>query len=176
MRTLFICMGILLSSCTEMIEVQTNDTDPVLVVYGSVTTETSYQTIEISRSAPYFKNDSNLQISDAKVTIESTDGKQVWKLKELARKKGVYQTERKVAGIVGLTYNLRIAYDFNNDGADEMYNASTTIKEPFHTGASLLYHQSLCARAFGTRLLCFPILYQWRFGNRNDYVAYGIRR
>jgi len=57
-----------------MIEVQTNDTDPVLVVYGSVTTETSYQTIEISRSAPYFKNDSNLQISDAKVTIESTDG------------------------------------------------------------------------------------------------------
>ena len=75
MRTLFICMGILLSSCTEMIEVQTNDTDPVLVVYGSVTTETSYQTIEISRSAPYFKNDSNLQISDAKVTIESTDGK-----------------------------------------------------------------------------------------------------
>jgi len=114
-----------------MIEVQTNDTDPVLVVYGSVTTEPSYQTIEISRSAPYFKNDSNLQISDAKVTIESTDGKQVWKLKELARKKGVYQTERKVAGIVGLTFNLRIAYDFNNDGADEMYNASTTIKEPF---------------------------------------------
>ena len=41
MRTLFICMGILLSSCTEMIEVQTNDTDPVLVVYGSVTTEPS---------------------------------------------------------------------------------------------------------------------------------------
>ncbi len=31
MRTLLICMGILLSSCTEMM-VQTNDTDPVLVV------------------------------------------------------------------------------------------------------------------------------------------------
>jgi hypothetical protein len=72
MRTLFICMGILLSSCTEMIEVQTNDTDPVLVVYGSVTTETSYQTIEISRSAPYFKNDSNLQVSGLRSKEQST--------------------------------------------------------------------------------------------------------
>ena len=97
-------MGILLSSCTEMIEVQTNDTDPVLVVYGSVTTELSYQTIEISRSAPYFKNDSNLQISDAKVTIESTDGRQVLEVFVIGSQKGVYQTERKVAGIVGLTF------------------------------------------------------------------------
>ena len=150
MRTLFICMGILLSSCTEMIEVQTNDTDPVLVVYGSVTTETSYQTIELSRSAPYFKSDSNLQISDAKVTIESTDGKQVWKLKELARKKGVYQTERKVAGIVGLTYNLRIAYDFNNDGADEMYNASTTIKEPFRIDSLQINSMRVLGRHYYT--------------------------
>jgi len=99
MKSLILYFGLLVIpsiSCTEYIDIETTDSDSVIAIYGVITNETAYQWIEISRSSSYFDTVPNLFVSGANITITSLDGKESWTLKE--RAKGLYRTERRVAG------------------------------------------------------------------------------
>ena len=48
-----------LSSCTESIELDTDDADPVIVIYSTLTDELTYQQVQLSSSTGYFDGNKN---------------------------------------------------------------------------------------------------------------------
>ena len=141
-------------SCTEYIDIETTNSDSVIAIYGVITNETAYQWIEISRSSSYFDTVPNLFVSGANITITSLDGKESWTLKE--RAKGLYRTERRVAGRVESSYKLNVSCDFNNDGVPEEYDASATILKPFQIDSLKINSMDLLGRHYFNILLYAP--------------------
>ncbi|WP_321330730.1 DUF4249 domain-containing protein [uncultured Bacteroides sp.] len=114
--------------CTETINLDTNDTDPVIVIYGLITDVPAYQEVQVSSSTGYFDDAPNAKISGAKVSISTDDG-EIYNLKEVASTPGIYKTTELMSGAPGKTYHLTVKTDFNNDGADETYEAETKMPE-----------------------------------------------
>jgi hypothetical protein len=127
---LLIVLVVLGTACTERIDLDLKESDPVLVIYGNITDTLSYQSVSISHSTPYFSEPANTSISGAKVTIITSDN-ETWQLRESNSVNGLYQTEGRKAGRQGETYHLQVEYDFNQDGVDELYEATTTMLPAF---------------------------------------------
>jgi hypothetical protein len=129
---IFICfLAALAGSCTAPIELKTSDSEPVIVIYGTLTEFMTQQIIQLSSSSPYFEEKSNQPVSDAVIVIESSDN-QTFRLEEIAAIKGTYQTIETMSAIPGVTYRLKVSVDFNQDGIVETYEAVTTMPPPFH--------------------------------------------
>jgi hypothetical protein len=117
-------------ACTAPIELKTNESKPVIVIYGSLTEHETQQMVRISSSSPYFAEKSNRPVSDAVVEIWTSDG-QTFEMEELSKDRGSYQTIRAMAAVPGVTYRLSVKVDFDGDGRTEMYEAVTTMHPPF---------------------------------------------
>lgn len=120
-----ICAICSLASCTETIELNTDKSAPVIVINGVITNELKHQEVRISSSSGYFENTKNPKISGAKVMITTDD--KTYELKEVSP--GVYRTIEQMSGVPGRTYNLQVEVDFNKDGQNEIYKASTNMEK-----------------------------------------------
>ncbi len=114
------------TSCTERIDIQTDDAPPQLVIYGYITTDTLQHSIRITRSAGYFTTDNPEGVSYATVTITNNDGK-VIQLTENDSIPGMYQTAADVYGEEGKTYTLDVLLDFDNNHSPEHYQSSAYL-------------------------------------------------
>ena len=121
-----VCLLLTLTGCTETIDIKTDNSTPVIVIYGTVTDQLAYQEVKISSSTGYFENKTNPKISGAKVTI--TSGNEEYTLKEVSDTPGLYRTTTKMAGIPGNTYKLKVEVDYNNDGVNEVYEATADME------------------------------------------------
>jgi hypothetical protein len=113
-----------LYSCTAPFEINTHDSDPVIVIYGCLTDEYSRQHVRITASSPYFDDQENRTVSGANVRVTDSDGN------EYAMKygdNGYYASLARFAARPGITYYLRVEVDFDGDGETETYGAETTI-------------------------------------------------
>jgi len=134
--------GMYFTSCTASIDLKTNDSDPVVVIYGCLNEQMLHQSIRISSSSPYFEEMQNQTISDAVVTIQSSENK-FFELKESAGEKGVYQTVELMAAKPGVTYRLKVEVDFDEDGVLEVYEASTTMPDHYELDSINIRFQSI---------------------------------
>ena len=114
------------ASCTERIDIKTDDAPPRLVIYGYITTDTMQHSIRITRSAGYFTTDSPEGISHAVVTVSDNNGKVIL-LAENDTVPGLYQTAADVNGEEGKTYTLDVALDFNGDQTYQHFQASAYL-------------------------------------------------
>ena len=121
-----------LTSCTALIDIDTDDSEPIIVIYGTITDELRQQEVQISRSSPYFQNEPNASISRAIVTIESSDNK-TYELFEIDTVPGLYRSFSPWAVTPGVTYNLKVQVDFDGDGHLDVYTASSTVPVKVHT-------------------------------------------
>lgn len=128
-NSLFFLLVLLMTSCTERIDLDLDSSEPVIVIYGTITDTLAYQSIAISSSVPYFEQQHNPTVSGARVTI-TTSANEVWTLLESNTQKGTYQTETLKAGKPGESYNLKVEYDFDQDGTVELYEAFSTMLPP----------------------------------------------
>jgi hypothetical protein len=79
-----------------------------LVVDGSISTDTSKCTVNLTQTADYFYNAPIPRVTNAIVTLY--DGDLTYSLKETEPgKSGIYETESTIHGIVGKTYTLNIS-------------------------------------------------------------------
>jgi hypothetical protein len=97
-------LSVIITSCTERIDIELDDSYTRLVVDGAITTETRAHTIMLSKTSSYFYNKPSPKVTGATVSI--TDGEFRFDLKEEIP--GVYQTAPTVHGEVGKTYTLNI--------------------------------------------------------------------
>ena len=117
---------IALASCTAPIEIDTDNSEPVIVIYGTITDELKQQEVKINRSSPYFQDEPNAPVSRAVVTLESSDNKS-YELFEIDTIPGLYRTLHAWAVTPGVTYNLKVQVDFDGNGIQDIYTASATV-------------------------------------------------
>lgn len=111
-------------SCTAPIDINTRDSEPVIAIYGCLTDKNSYQYVRITSSSPYFDDKENGSISDAHVLIRDSEGNEY--LLEYGDE-GYYTSPVRFAARPGVTYNLTVEVDFDENGETEIYEAETTI-------------------------------------------------
>ncbi|MDR1097634.1 MAG: DUF4249 domain-containing protein [Tannerella sp.] len=114
-------------SCTAPIDINTRDSEPVIVIYGCLTGENSHQQVRITGSSPYFDDRENRNISGADVRIKDSEGNEY--AMEYAEK-GYYISSVKFAARPGITYHLTVEVDFDENGETERYEAETTVPPP----------------------------------------------
>lgn len=115
-------------SCTERIDIRTEDAPERLVIYGYITNDTTNHIIRLTRSSGYFSVNPPEGLTDAVVTISSEN--EVFHLTESPKGSGVYMTEADVCGTAGETYSLYVAVDFDGDGEKEEFGASSYMPYP----------------------------------------------
>ncbi len=103
--SLFVAI-VLLSSCTETIDIELDETFTRLVVDGQISTDTVAHQIKLSKSASYFSNTEPPAVSGAELLLD--DGNQVFKLTEAPVGSGYYYTPEDYFGQPGNTYKLNI--------------------------------------------------------------------
>jgi hypothetical protein len=118
--------AIVILSCTEPFDIETNNSSPVIAIYGTLTNDTAYHFVQVTVSSPYFDTARNPPVSGAEVSL-SFDDKVLSYIETDAH--GVYRTADSVAGTPGTTYTLRVKTDFNGDGTPELYEAVSTMPE-----------------------------------------------
>jgi hypothetical protein len=119
---LFIALFGGVSSCTEEIDIELENSYARLIVFGEISTDTTKHTIRLTRSADYFYNKPAEGVSGAIVRIY--DGVSEIQLIESELEPGSYQTESDYYGVPDRLYSLTIHnVDINKDGAVETYSA-----------------------------------------------------
>ncbi|MCC8154866.1 MAG: DUF4249 domain-containing protein [Tannerellaceae bacterium] len=116
---------ILFFACTERIDIYTNQSDPHLVIYGYITTDTTQHYVRITRSASYFATTAPEGISGANVKIQNKET--IFTLTEDPENPGLYLTEPDVYGVEGETYTLHVSVDFDGNNEPEEYTASSFL-------------------------------------------------
>lgn len=111
-------------SCTAPIDISTRNSEPVIVIYGYITDEYKTQHIRITGSSPYFDENTNRSITDAEVRVTTSAGEEYPFVSE---KMGYYISQKRFAGVPGVTYTLSVEVDFDGDGETELYEAETTL-------------------------------------------------
>jgi len=124
MQVIITCLllAIRFFSCTAPIDIHTRNSEPVPVIYGYLTDEYKNHAIRITRSSPYFQEAENQFVSDAKVWVTSSTGRDYPFVYDT---NGYYISQRRFSAVQGLTYRLSVELDFQHDGIKELYEAET---------------------------------------------------
>ncbi len=126
-------LAITFLGCTErMDDVELKGTEPVLVVFGGITTDTMAHSIRLTKSDNYFSNKQTPPVSGAKVEITVTDNdstvEEIITLQESNEEKGNYYTAPGIFGKINRSYHLSISgVDIDDDGVEEEYEAISGI-------------------------------------------------
>ena len=107
--------AIFLTSCTEVIEIDLNSSNPALVIEGSITNEAGPYSIKLSKSVNYDESNTFPAVSGATVIISDDAGNR----DTLTEGAGGIYTTKYLQGVQGRTYNL-----FVKDGEKEYTSVS----------------------------------------------------
>ncbi|RAK64177.1 DUF4249 domain-containing protein [Hymenobacter edaphi] len=123
----------LLSSCTDVVDVELPEPEPLLAVEGNITDQPGPYTIRLTKTGPYFQDQEPPVVRGAELVLSANDGT-TETLRETAP--GVYQT-RQLQGKIGQHYVLSIKAE------GQHYRAATEIKRiPGIDGLSQQYKQN----------------------------------
>ncbi len=167
------CLGLLavlvfMSSCTEDIDLKLNNTKPLFVVDGRITTDITTHSVRLTMTADYYSNEMVPAVSAAKVSLD--DGMQTIVLHESDAKPGYYETPSDYFGVVGRTYKLIIEnVDADKDGHTEVYEA-VSILNPVNEIDSVDYEYDDQDKMWKV------LLYGQDIPDRKDYYMWGVAK
>ena len=130
-------LSALISSCTERIDIELDETYTRLVVYGYITTDTAQHYIELSSTSSYYYNEAPPPVTGANLTISDDQGNQV-ELSEVIP--GRYATPSDYYAVVGRTYTLDINLAEEINGYKHYTAASTVSPINPIDSIGLIYH------------------------------------
>jgi hypothetical protein len=138
-RLIYIIVSLLIitASCTERIEIELDETYTRLVVYGTITTDTTRHYVELSKTTSYYYNEAPPMISGAEVSISDSEGNRVV-LTEVAP--GKYATPDDYYAVAGRTYTLDVQLQEEVNGF-KSYTASSLAKEIYPIDSIGLMYQ-----------------------------------
>ncbi|MCX6256681.1 MAG: DUF4249 family protein [Bacteroidia bacterium] len=90
---------IITASCTEKINIDLPTSFTRLVVYGSITSDTTAQQVRLTTTSSYYSDEAPFAVSGAKVYISDNKG-DTFQMHE-SQKAGYYLTDPNVYGIAG---------------------------------------------------------------------------
>ena len=127
-KALVVILGLLMAKgCTERMDIELDSTYTRLIVFGSITTDTSRHLVQLSKTDDYFSNRPPRHVTGANAVISDDEGN-IFVLGEDAEKPGFYYTSGDVYGVPGRTYTLTIDnVDIDENGSFETYTASSRM-------------------------------------------------
>jgi len=106
-----------LSACEKVIDIDLNESEPRLVVEGAITLRNGPYLIKLTTSGDFFTGDGIAPVSDADVSVSSSDGQSETLL---GLGDGIYIT-RDLQAVPYTAYTLKVMYK------DEEYTATDTL-------------------------------------------------
>lgn len=128
---ILLLFSLIMSSCTEDIELDYKSSYPRLVVEGVITDQKTPHYVRLEVSSDFYINKPSPPVTGATITIN--DGETDYRLVETEDEAGVskgfyFLPPEFEAGVVGRTYTLQIEdVDINGDGKMESYSASSIL-------------------------------------------------
>lgn len=123
--TYIFAVVLLLSSCTERIEIELDSTYERLVVEGHITTDTTTHWVRLTHSKDYYSGDPVKEISNAEVYL--SDGSNTLELVESTENPGYYNTPDDFYGIPGTYYDIEINLP-EKIGESSSYSAQSELR------------------------------------------------
>jgi hypothetical protein len=120
----FLVPALIITACTEPMDLELDSTFTRLVVEGAITTDTTVHRIQLSTTTDFYHNGQAPAVSGASVKI--SDGTTIMELAENPYGSGIYETEDGVYGEIGKTYTLMIELE-DEIGGHTAYNASCLL-------------------------------------------------
>ncbi len=145
---LSLLLPLLLAGCTVPIEIHTDDSDPVVVISGTLCDLQQYQYVSVGLSTPYFSDEPNPVVNNANVWVESSDGQVIpFRLTVTA---GLYGNGDNTPMIItpGVAYTLHVEVDSNDDGIEEHYTAVSTPIEAIEIDSMKMRPFNIMGREF----------------------------
>ncbi len=130
-----------LASCTDVIDVDLNTTDPKFVIEGNVTDQVGRQVVTVRKTVNFDEPNNYPAVTGARVTI--SDGSSTDTLAETAP--GRYETVNILQGEVGKTYFLRV------EAEGKVFEATSTM--PQKVSFDSLYQSNLSVPGRATTVL-----------------------
>ncbi|WP_439557184.1 DUF4249 domain-containing protein [Dyadobacter sp.] len=115
-------LGVFLTSCEDVIDLETQSGPPQLVVDGWITNQAGPQIIKLTWSASYFDNSPAKPVLDAEVSVKDDQGT-IYKFEDVAKNGNyIWQKTGDTLGQIGRTYTLTIKQ------GTETYTSTTELK------------------------------------------------
>lgn len=108
------------SSCTKVIDIDLNKSNPQYIIEGEVTNAVAVQTVHITRSVNFSEDNNYPAVTNAVVIISDDAGN----LDTLIQDEPGYYKTTKIAGIPGRTYKMEVSVD------GQRFIASSKMPEP----------------------------------------------
>lgn len=111
-------------SCEKIIELEVPSSDPILIIESSISNDTTFWTVKLSNSQPYFEQNDKVFIADAFVTISDNMGN-VDTL--IHQDTGLYATKIVKYCEIGRTYTLKVVHEGKEYLASEKCRPQVSI-------------------------------------------------
>ncbi len=120
-RSLFACLLILFTGCTEPFEIETPDFEDILIINASITTEPGQQEVYITRS--YASGEDEVRVSGATVEILVNGGERI---SFEQAEPGLYRTADDFIPVSGVDYRLRVV----DENGETFTSSPVRLTEP----------------------------------------------
>lgn len=138
---IFLLLGTL-AGCTEVFEIETEKSSPILAVYGTFTDEETYHTVDLSVSGPYFGGEASRPVSGAEISIISSENEQ-FEFVEIDTLPGRYRTVEMTAGRSGLLYTLSVDVAIDSSANRKHYAATARMLPSIPVDSVIVRHASM---------------------------------
>lgn len=115
----------IMASCKDTIEVDFREGKEYIVIGGRITNENFYHPITITRSTHITSTEAPQTVTNARVKVTDSNGN-VYNYQHYAQ--GEYESLTYYEGEPGVTYNMEVKVDLDNDGIYEIFTASDIMR------------------------------------------------
>lgn len=125
-----VLMAVIFVSCDEPIELDPEQTPPLVVIEAQVTNKPGYQYVKVSRSTPFYHIGPTPRITDAQVSVADDEGEVhtfVHNPRNHPDSSGYYLPAVPFTGGIGRTYSLTVQAGDNVYEASDRMTRVTTI-------------------------------------------------
>ena len=103
----YVLLLLVITACTERIDIKLDETYTRLVVNGKILTDSTHQEITLSKTADYFYNQPVPMVVNAIVSVSDGENQYLFRETEPGIS-GVYRSETAFPGRIGKTYTLNV--------------------------------------------------------------------
>ena len=112
-------------SCTSRMNLDVKSVSSTICIYGYLQSYSSFQTIELTSTSPFFSDSINKPVSDADVILTSSDN-DIYKYVYMDQF-GLYRSIIPFTSKPLMKYHWCVKYDIDGDGIVEKYEADTKV-------------------------------------------------